>query len=311
MTLADILMIINYVWHTITDDPIVTRNSAMASGGLLVERFAKDGWQMRPYRLTSLFHSCHDWSCFFVLLLLLAPNVAAQTPNTKFKVIALAEAGGIHRPFVDAAMVWLQKQSAENNFSVDYIENTDKIDDEFLSRYRVFIQLNYPPYGWTPKAAAAFIRYIEEGRGGWIGFHHATLLCEFDGFGIWPWFSQFMGGIRFTGYIPDFATATVIVDDAANPLMKDVGPSFIVEKEEWYTYDKSPRPNVHVVAHVDESTYVPDTKTKMGGDHPVIWTNEKVKARNVYIFMGHHPELFQNSAFTTIFHNAILWAAHQ
>jgi hypothetical protein len=47
------------------------------------------------------------------------------------------------------------------------------------------------------------------------------------------------------------------------------------------------------------------------GDHPVIWTNEHVKARNVYIFMGHHGELFQNSAFTTIFHNAILWAAHQ
>lgn len=119
-----------------------------------------------------------------------------------------------------------------------------------------------------------------------------------------------MGGIRFTGYIPGFATATVIVEDARNPLMKNVGPSFVVENEEWYTYDKSPRPNVHVLAHVDEATYSPDTKTKMG-DHPVIWTNEKVKARNVYIFMGHHPELLQNSAFTTIFHNAILWAAHQ
>jgi type 1 glutamine amidotransferase len=100
------------------------------------------------------------------------------------------------------------------------------------------------------------------------------------------------------------------VEDASHPLTKDVAPSFLVEKEEWYTYDKSPRPNVHVVAHVDEGTYSPDTHTKMD-DHPVIWTNEKVKARNVCIFMGHHPELFQNPAFTTIFHNSILWAAHQ
>lgn len=246
-----------------------------------------------------------------VLLALLAPVAAAQTSIPRFKVIALAEAGGIHRPFVDAAKVWLQKQSAENHFSVDYIEDTGKIDDAFLSQYQVFIQLNYPPYGWTPKAVAAFTRYIEEGRGGWIGFHHATLLGEFDGFGIWPWFSQFMGGIRFTDYIPGFATATVIVEDGAHPVMKGVvGPSFVVEKEEWYTYDKSPRPNVHVLAHVDESTYSPDTAKKMG-DHPVIWTNEKMKARNVYIFMGHHPELFQNRAFTTIFHNSILWAAHQ
>jgi uncharacterized protein len=26
--------------------------------------------------------------------------------------------------------------------------------------------------------------------------------------------------------------------------------------------------------------------------------------------MGHHPELFQNKSFTTLFHNSILWAAH-
>lgn len=50
--------------------------------------------------------------------------------------------------------------------------------------------------------------------------------------------------------------------------------------------------------------------TKMG-DHPVIWTNENMKARNVYIFMGHHPDLFENQEFTTIFHNAILWASQR
>jgi hypothetical protein len=27
--------------------------------------------------------------------------------------------------------------------------------------------------------------------------------------------------------------------------------------------------------------------------------------------MGHHPDLFQNPAFTTIFRNSIFWAAHQ
>jgi len=245
-----------------------------------------------------------------VLPFALAMRSTPQNSGTKFKVIALAEANSIHRPFVDAAKTWLQKQAGENNFSVDYIENTEKISGTFLSHYQLFVQLDYPPYGWTPTAVAAFTRYIEEGRGGWIGFHHATLLGEFDGYPMWPWFSQFMGGIRFTGYIPKFATATVVVEDLSHPVFKNVPPSFVVENEEWYTYDKSPRPNVHVLAHVDEATYSPDTPTKMGGDHPVIWTNEHVKARNVYIFMGHHPELFQNSAFTTIFHNAILWAAH-
>ena len=77
---------------------------------------------------------------------------------------------------------------------------------------------------------------------------------------------------------------------------------------QWYTYDQSPRPNVRVLANVDESTYSPVSTVKMG-DHPVVWTNEHVAARNVYIFMGHGPELFENQAFTTIFRNAVLWAA--
>ena len=63
-----------------------------------------------------------------------------------------------------------------DHFTIDYIENTKPINDTFLSHYQLFIQLNYPPYNWTPTAVAAFQRYIEEGRGGWIGFHHATLL---------------------------------------------------------------------------------------------------------------------------------------
>jgi len=245
-----------------------------------------------------------------LLLLAFIDTGVAQSSSPQFHVLALAETKSIHRPFVEAAKVWLTAEARQNNFSVDYIENTDKIDDAFLARYQLFLQLDYPPYGWTPKAVAALTKYIEEGRGGWIGFHHATLLGEFDGYPMWPWFSRFMGGIRFTDYIPKFATATVVVEDRSHPVMKNVGASFVIENEEWYTYDKSPRPNVHVLAHVDETTYSPDTRTKMG-DHPVIWTNEHLKARNVYIFMGHHPELFQNSVFTTIFHNSMLWAAHQ
>jgi uncharacterized protein len=256
----------------------------------------------------------HALARLAVVALFFVPVVkpgSAQTSSAQFRAVALAEAGGIHKPFVDAAKVWLQKESATEHFAVDYIQSTDPIDDAFLSHYQLFIQLNYPPYGWTPKALAAFTKFIEEGRGGWIGFHHATLLGEFDGFPMWPWFSQFMGGIRFTDYIPKFATATVDVEDKSHPVMKGVGSSFVVDNEEWYTYDKSPRPNVRVLARVDETTYSPDTKTKMGGDHPVVWTNEHYKARNVYIFMGHHPELFKNPAFTKIFHNSILWAANQ
>jgi Uncharacterized protein conserved in bacteria len=230
----------------------------------------------------------------------------AQLP--KFKALAIAEHGGLHKPFVDTAKLWLNQLAADSGFAIDYVENTAQINETFLSQYKVFIQLNYPPYAWTDTAAAAFTKFITEGKMGWIGFHHATLLGEFDGYPMWNWFSGFMGGIRFKNYIATFATSTVTVEDAAHPCMKGVSPHFTVENEEWYTYNKSPRPNVHVLASVDESTYTPHTEFTMG-DHPVVWTNEHVKARNIYIFMGHHAALFNNDNFKTLFRNAIFWAA--
>jgi len=248
-----------------------------------------------------------------VLILAVASCMAAgpataQGQAPRFRVLAIAEHGGIHKPFVDAAKIWLEKLAREDNFTVDYIEDTKKIDDAFLAKYNLFIQLNYPPYNWTDTAQAAFIKYIEQGKGGWIGFHHATLLGEFDGFQMWPWFHKFMGEIRFKNYIATFVNGSVTVEDKNHPAMKGIASPFVIENEEWYTYDTSPRPNVHVLARVDENTYSPASNLKMG-DHPVIWANEHVKAANIYIFMGHHPELFDNKSFTQIFTNSIFWAA--
>ena len=232
----------------------------------------------------------------------------AQQKAPRFHVIALYENGGHHIEYSKVAKVWLDKLAADSNFSIDYIQNTESINDKFLGKYQLFIQLDYPPYAWKPDAAAAFIKYIEEGKGGWVGFHHATLLGEFDGYPMWDWFSNFMGGIRYKNYIATFVQGKVNVEDSQHPVMKGVPSSFIVKKEEFYTYDKSPRPNVHVIASVDENSYMPNSDIKMG-DHPVIWTNEKVKARNIYIFMGHSPDLFVDDAYKRIFTNAIFWAA--
>ena len=248
----------------------------------------------------------HSIRLLAALFLLSWTSAAMAAP--RFRALVLAEKVPPHAPFVEAAMRWLGDLSRREGFDVDAVESTDTIDAALLARYQVVVQLNYPPYGWKPAAADAFKAYIEEGRGGWVGFHHATLLGEFDGYPMWPWFSEFMGKVRWKDYIPTFVAGTVRVEDKAHPVMAGVPETFVVDKEEWYTYDRSPRPEVHVLASVDESSYKPDSALKMG-DHPVIWTNEHVPARNVYVFMGHGPGLLENAAFTTIARNAILWAA--
>ena len=116
-----------------------------------------------------------------------------------------------------------------------------------------------------------------------------------------------MGGIRFQNYITQSANGTVRVEDSNHPVMKGVSPSFTLLGDEWYTFDKSPRLNVHVLANVDEASYDPQTDIKMG-DHPAIWINPTKKARNVYFLMGHSNKLFESKDFKTMFANAIIWA---
>lgn len=224
----------------------------------------------------------------------------------KAKILVLTERGGQHGGFTDAGLRWLAAEGAKGNFSITEINNARNITEAYLSQFSLVIQLDFPPYTWPKEAEDAFVKYIEEGRGGWIGFHHATLLGEFDGYPMWQWFSDFMGGVRFKNYIAPLADGTLIVEDKQHPVMKDVPASFVVPDDEWYTYDKSPRPNVHVLANVDESSYTPASDIKMG-DHPVVWVNESKKARNVYFQIGHSSKLYETEGFTTMFRNAINW----
>ena len=224
----------------------------------------------------------------------------------KAKVLVLTERGGQHGGFTDAGLRWLAAEGVKGNFSITEINNARNITEAYLSQFSLVIQLDFPPYTWPKEAEDAFVKYIEEGRGGWIGFHHATLLGEFDGYPMWQWFSDFIGGVRFKNYIAPLADATLIVEDKQHPVMKDVPASFVVPDDEWYTYDKSPRPNVHVLANVDESSYTPASDIKMG-DHPVVWVNESKKARNVYFQIGHSSKLYETEGFTTMFRNAINW----
>jgi uncharacterized protein len=174
----------------------------------------------------------------FAVLVVLAffattPSRSQFAAPVRYRVIALAEPGhGLHQGFVDAALEFLEKTGAKEGFAVDYIRTTDPITDEYLAQHKLFVQLNYPPYRWTPVAEAAFKRAMEQGTIGYIGFHHATLLGKFDGFEMSPFFHDFMGRIQFKSYIPEFATGTVHVEAPKHPVMKGLPKSFVIENDE-------------------------------------------------------------------------------
>ncbi len=238
----------------------------------------------------------------------LASAVAANVMGkaAKPRLLVLNEGGGQHGPFTEVAMEWLRQYADSLGWAVTELRNANPITEEFLDSYNAVMQLDFPPYTWPEAAATAFEKYIDEGRGGWIGFHHATLLGEFDGYPLWQWFSDFMGGITFKNYIPALADGTITVEQPTHPVMEGVPASFVLPDDEWYTYDKSPRPAVEVLAAVDEDSYTPASDIRMG-DHPVVWVNPAKKARNVYFQFGHSPRLFESEPFVRMFGNALQW----
>jgi type 1 glutamine amidotransferase len=247
-------------------------------------------------------------SLFIFFIVLCSFNkLWAQTGKLRFKAIAIAENGGGHARFDSAARIWLSKLAIDSNFTIDYISDTKPITKDFLKQYQLFIQLDYPPYPWSKEAQEAFTDYMEHGKGGWVGFHHPTLLGVFDGYPMWQWYSAFMGDIEFKDCIHGGTTALLTIEDKSHPALKGLPASFSTQ-DEWYTYNKSPRANVHVLASIDEATYIPNINIKMG-DHPVIWTNDHIKAKNIYIAMGHFPQLFHDDNFTLLVKNTIFWAA--
>jgi type 1 glutamine amidotransferase len=233
-----------------------------------------------------------------------------DAPLPKINILAIAELGtDPHVPFVMAAKPWLMQFAADNNMTITFVENGNGITDAMLANYNLILQLNYRPFLFNATAQAAIEKYLTDGKGGWLGLHHAALYGSAVSNVTWPWyFNNILGQINYKDYIASFAKATVHVEEAAHPIFKGVPATFDVAMEEWYTWDKTPRPNVHVLGNVDENSYMPTSTIKMGGDHPVIWTNDTLKGKNLYIFMGHSPMLFQNTAWATLFRNAISWA---
>jgi type 1 glutamine amidotransferase len=247
-------------------------------------------------------------------------DASDAAPGPRFNVLAIGHlinpdgTDDIHAPFVRAATTWLTTLAAQKNFTFTSVVDPNSITDDVLAPYNLVLQLNYTPFGWNPTAQAAFEKYLTEGRGGWVGMHHAALYgpeVQPASEPPWTWFYNFIGQINFLNYIATFAAAEVYVEEPTHPIFAGVPSPFLVTTDEWYTWDRSPRPNVHVLAHVDENSYMPPSDIKMGGDHPVVWTNDGYKGRNLYIFIGHHHNLFQNAAYMTLLENAIFWAAGQ
>ena len=267
--------------------------------------------------------------------MLATSNTVEADHVERFRILVFSRTAGFRHPSIPVAVDAIEQLGEQRHFGVDTTEDTAAFTPENLDRYvaLVFVSTtgNVLP---DPSQRAALEGYIADG-GGFLGVHAASDMgaAVRDG---WPFYRQLVGaaflghtathiwaaadiggGTIYEGPLseapPDaesFGTtiryrswepALVQVEEPRSPAMRGWGRSE-VRTDEWYGFRENPRPNVHVLATLDESSYEPFQGDMGPGaadhpDHPIAWCQEFAGGRSVYTGMGHPAAAWSDPLF--------------
>ena len=240
-------------------------------------------------------------------------TVAPQLPPSLASpgILLFTKTNGFrHRDGITGGAAFLEGAARERGWGIFHTENGAIFNERDLQRFQVVIFLNASGDMLSAEQEAAFEAWLQDG-GGWLGVHSAGDSSH-EG---WHWYRDNLIGADFTAHImgPQFQTATVLTESHDHPVVKDM-PSTWQHEEEWYSWEKSPRPEgFTILATIDEASYQPIEKF-MGnerdlsmGDHPVVWSNCVGKGRSVYLTMGHKADAFEQPNVQRLIVNSVLW----
>jgi len=236
------------------------------------------------------------------------PELPAGLESAPLAVLHFSKTSGFrHTEAIPAAGASLEKLAARHDWAVFATENAAVFDDEQLARFDVVFGNNITGDNWTAEQKAAFTRWVEAG-GGFVGVHGAAGTR----YRYWDWYTDvLLGGGRFIGHpnMPQFREARVVIEDRAHPIMAHFGPGF-VHTDEWYSFETSPRAaGSHVLASLDESSYLEEGEEwAMGDDHPIVWIACPGRGRSFYSALGHTAATYARREHERMLEEAILWA---
>ncbi|MGH2947656.1 MAG: ThuA domain-containing protein [Solirubrobacteraceae bacterium] len=237
-----------------------------------------------------------------IVCLLIAQGSGAQTASPEFRVLVFSKTAGFRHDSIPNGIAAIRELGQQNDFAVDATEDSTQFNDTTLAGYDAVVFLSTTGDVLDEEQQGAFERYIRAG-GGFVGIH-AAADTEYE----WPFYGELVGAY-FSGH-PHQQQATVDVEDGEHPATAHL-PASWSRFDEWYNYkapddpqsgllatDYSPRGDVHVLAALDESSYVElDGSDLTSDDHPIAWCQDYAGGRSFYTGGGHTSESFADEAF--------------
>lgn len=172
-----------------------------------------------------------------------------------------------------------------------------------MKRFDVLVLNHTTGQIFTPEQKVVFQKWLENG-GRIVAVHGAGGTKNHP----WPWYIDNVIGTGFVAHPPTIQDGILTVEDPSHPSMKGL-PAKWTHNEEWYTFQRNPRgPGVHVLATVDETTYDPTDRLRMGQDHPIVWTKCQAKGGIFYSALGHQIKDWSDPVFLSHIEGAMEWA---
>jgi type 1 glutamine amidotransferase len=268
-----------------------------------------------------------------MLVVAIAPTGAEAAPT---RVLVFSRTTGFRHASIEVAHAAIERLGAQRRFEVEGTEDPAVFDPARLRRYAavVFVSTTGNPIE-DPAQRLALRRYVEEG-GGFVGVHAASDQDDVSQ-STWPWFEVLLGAYFgghplyrtrpsgdescAVGEVVSCHTGTVRIEDRRHPATRPVVKSLTANRarawnlyDEFYGFSTNPRDRVHVLATLDERSYLDDPNRlefgpgTMGEDHPIAWCHRVRRGRSFYTGLGHDPELFSDRRYLSHLLGGILWA---
>ncbi len=238
-------------------------------------------------------------------LVLASCNLVQTSTHATYKssarrLLVFSKTTGFRHASIKDGKTAIQQLAVQNNFRVDFSEDSNVFTDANLAQYNAVIFLMTTGTILDDNQKAAFERYIRAG-GGYVGVHSASD-TEYG----WSWYGGLVGAYfdRIHGH-SKITQATVHVIDRTHPSTTML-PAVWIRTDEWYNFATNPRGKVHVLMTVDEKTYKGGS---MGADHPIAWYHEYDGGRAWYTAMGHTSQSYYEPLFLDHLWGGIMYAA--
>lgn len=217
-----------------------------------------------------------------------------------------------HTDAIKAFKVEIKKLGIINNWDIQFSNDPSLFNTADLKKFDVVVWNNSTGNTLNKSQMSSFENYIVNG-GGYVGIHGAG-----DNSKNWEWYYKVLLKAKFTHH-PDgkyeFQNGTLKKKCNSSFTNCQRLPATWEREEEWYFFDESPRRNgSNIIYNLDEKSLFMTNEdgtpiSKMGEDHPIVWTNCVGKGKAFYSAMGHKGKYFLEPLHMDLIKSGIIWAS--